>query len=358
MFDDTCEANGYEDVLSVDELEDLLRESPDDLTLKEDLAAALVDRIVYGDDRVGPGSEHDIERLREMLACLSSDKAVYARGYVAYLDFKDTEAVRWIMKYARGDDEGNANESFSSDELYLDVIVPFSDVTQDFWSELAVGLAALWPDTPAALVVAGYVNQDANKLAEASDCYDRALQKDADYWMAAWGLAEVHYFKKEWQAAAHYYERALQSELAREIPSLNFQAAYTYGALKKHTSAESYYRKCLENDPEFPSARNNLGWSLYRQGRFEEALAVFDECLALRIDGVHAQRNKARALARLGRFGDALEAWKQTEQDGRLSNQAQEQVDKLQAKINHGESCDAGSGGDEEDDEGSTSQEI
>lgn len=358
MFDDTCEANGYEDVLSVDELEDLLRESPDDRTLKEDLAAALVDRIVYGDDRVGPGSEHDIERLREMLACLSSDKAVYARGYVAYLDSKDTEAVRWIMKYARGDDEGNANESFSSDELYLDVIVPFSDVTQEFWSELAVGLAALWPDTPAALVVAGYVNQDANKLAEASDCYDCALQKDPDYWMAAWGLAEVHYSKKEWQAAAHYYERALQSELAREIPSLNFQAAYTYGALKKHTSAESYYRKCLENDPEFPSARNNLGWSLYRQGRFEEALAVFDECLALKIDGVHAQENKARALTRLGRFGEALEAWKQTDRDGEFSHDAQKQIARLQAKIKHGESGDAGSGGDEEDDEGSTSQEI
>jgi tetratricopeptide (TPR) repeat protein len=358
MFEDASATSGYEDVLSVDELEDLLTESPDDLTLKEDLAAALVDRLVYGDESAGPGTEHDIERLREMLACLSPNKAAYARGYVAYLDSKDTEALRWIIKYARGDDEENASESFSSDELYLDVIVPFNDVTQEFWSELAIGLAELWPDTAAAFVVAGHVCQDKNKLAEALDWYDRALQKDPGYWMAAWGLAELHYFKKEWQAAAHYYERALQSELAREIPSLNFQAAYTYGALKKHTSAESYYRKCLENDPEFPSARNNLGWSLYRQGRFEKALAVFDECLALRVDGFHAQKNKARALTRLGRFGDALEAWKQTEEDGRLSYDAQKQIARLQAKIIQGESGDAGFGGDEDDDEGGASREI
>ncbi|MGE5302749.1 MAG: tetratricopeptide repeat protein [Alphaproteobacteria bacterium] len=361
MLDDESATNGYEQVLSVDEVEDLLKESPDDLMVKEDLAAALVDRLVYGDDNVGPGSEHDVERLREILACLSSDKAVYARAYVAYLDSKDTEAVRWIVKYARGGDEENVSESFSSDELYLDVIVPFSDVTQEFWSELAVGLAELWPDTPAALVVAGHVNQDENKVAEAFDCYDRALQKNPDYWMAAWGLAEVHYSKKEWQAAAHYYESALQSELAREIPSLNFQAAYTYGALKKHASAESYYRKCLENDPEFPSARNNLGWSLYRQGRFEEALAVFDECLALRTDGVHAQENKARALTRLGRVGEALEAWKQTRRDGEFSQDAQKQIARLQAKINQGESGDAGFWAeeeDEEDDESGTSQEI
>jgi tetratricopeptide (TPR) repeat protein len=206
--------------------------------------------------------------------------------------------------------------------------------------------------------VAGYVNQDENKLAEAFDCYDRALQKDPDYWVAAWGLAEVYYFEKEWQAACHYYERTLQSELAREIPSLNFQAAYTYGALKKHTLAESYYRKCLENDPEFPSARNNLGWSLYRQGRFDEALAVFDECVSRNIDSVHAQKNKARVLARLGRFSDALEAWKQTERDGRLGHHAQEQVAKLQAKITQGESGGAGFANNEQDDEDGTSQET
>lgn len=358
MFEDTSETNGYEDVLSVDELEDLLKDSPDDLTLKEDLAAALVDRLVYGDDQLGPGNEHDIERLREMLACLSPDKAVYARGYVAYLDSQDTEAARWIIKYAHGDDDESASESFSPDELYLDVIVPFNGVSQKFWSELAVGLAELWPDTAAALVVAGYVNQDENKLAEAFDCYDRAFQKDPEYWVAAWGLAEVYYFEKEWQAACHYYEKVLQSELAREIPSLNFQAAYTYGALKKHLLAESYYRKCLQNDPEFPSARNNLGWALHRQGRFDEALAVFDECLSRKIDGAHAQENKARALASLGRFSDALEAWQQTERDGRLGIHAQEQIAKLQAKINQGESGADGFADDEQDDEDGSVQET
>lgn len=357
-FEDTTEMKSYEDVLSVDELENLIREAPDDLTLKEDLAAALVDRLVYGDDEVGPGSNHDIDRLREMIACLPPQKASYARGYVAYLDSKDTEAAQWIVKYAHGDDDETASEPFSPDELYLDVIVPFNDVSPKFWSELALGLAELWPDTAAALVVAGYVNQDEKRLAVAFDCYDRALQKDSDYWVAAWGLAEVCYFEKKWQAACYYYERTLQSELAREIPSLNFQAAYTYGTLKKYALAESCYRKCLKNDPEFPSARNNLGWSLYRQARFEEALTVFEDCIAQNIDGAHPQKNKARALARLGRLAEALDAWKQTARDGRLSHHAQEEIAKLHAKINRSQSGAAAFPDDDQDDEEGSFQDT
>jgi tetratricopeptide (TPR) repeat protein len=348
MFGDMSEANSYEEVLSVNELEDLIKDSPDDLTLKEDLAAALVDRVVYGDDEVGPGSEHDIERLREMLVSLPADQAAFARAYVAYLDAKDAEAAGWLIKYARGDDD-ESSKPFSADELYLDVIVPFSGVGQKFWSEMAVGLAELWPGSAAALVIAGYVNQDENRLAEAFDCYDRALQKDPEYWIAAWGLAEVYYFEKEWQAACHYYEKALQSELAREIPSLNFQVGYTYGALKKHKSAESYYRKCLKNDSDFPSARNNLGWALYRQGRFDEALGIFDDCIARKIDGVYPQKNKARTLARLGRFAEAVEAWKQSEPNGAVSGRPQAEIAKLQVKTNTGENGVADFLDDDED---------
>jgi len=312
MFVDTSDADSYEDVLSVDELEDLLSESPNDLALREDLAAALVDRLVYGDDQVGPGDEQDIQRLRETLACLPSEKALFARAYAAYLNSDDAQAAHWLVRYARGDDDGISGESFSADELYLDVIISFSGVSRKFWSELAAGLAKFWPNTAAALVVAGYVNQDENRLLEAFNCYDHALQKDPEYWIAAWGLAEVYYLAKEWQAACHYYERALQSQLAREVPSLNFQAAY------------------------------NLGWALYRQGRFEEALAIFEDCIARNVDGAHPRRNKARALVRLGRVAEAMEVWKQTEPDRRLTKQRQGKIIELHPKIKRGKTGPAG----------------
>lgn len=336
MFVDSSDANGYEDVLSVDELEELLEESPDDLALKEDLAAALVDRLVYGDDEVGPGNAYDTVRLREVLAALPGDRAVYARGYAAYLHSDYVEAAHFLVKYARGENDEISNEPFSADELYLDVIIPFTDAGQKFWSDLAAGLAKLWPDTAASLVLAAYVRQDQDRTAEAFACYDRALRKDPDYWIAAWGLAEIYYFEKEWQAACHYYERTLQSELAREVPALNFQAAYTYGALEKHKLADGYYRKCLRNDPEFPSARNNLGWALYRQGRFEEALAIFEDCIRRKIDGSHPRRNKARTLVRLGRIAEAVEVWKQREPDGRVSKRRQAQIVDMQTKTKRG----------------------
>ena len=45
-------------------------------------------------------------------------------------------------------------------------------------------------------------------------------------------------------------------------------------------------------------------------------------------------RNRARTLAKLGRLSEAIEAWKQTGTRARLSKYAEEQIAKLQNRIN------------------------
>ncbi|MGH7824376.1 MAG: tetratricopeptide repeat protein [Candidatus Binatia bacterium] len=278
-----------------------------------------------------------LKRAREIIRDLPESTAYYPPAYFAYLDEKDKEAVQWLEKYAGGSDPTDRTEPFSADELYWEIVLPFTGSSREFWCALAESIVKLWSDSPAALTLAGYVKQDENKPEDAFAYYERALRADKDYWLAAWGLGEVNLIQKNWQAALQYYEKSLASETARTIPQISFDSALCAGKLDDHITEEKHYRACLELDPDYRGARNNLGWALYKQHRFAEALAVFDECIARKVDGAYPRRNRARALARLGRLSEAIDAWKQTGHGGRLSKHAQEQIAKLKARINSGE---------------------
>ena len=186
----------------------------------------------------------------------------------------------------------------------------------------------------------GDIKQDEKKPEEALDYDER--RNGQDYWLASWDLGEVNLIQKNWQAALQYYEKSLDAEMARTIPQLRFDAALCAGKLGEHTKEEKHYRACLDLDPEFPYARNNLGWSLYRQSRLEDALATFDDCILRKVDGSDPKINRARTLERLGRLSEAIEAWKQTGRGGRLSKHAQEQIAKVQARLNRGEAIPEG----------------
>ena len=122
MPEDPNRNDGQEKLVSVNELEEKIKADPNNAALKEELAAALVQRHLGGEEESDVGSEPDISRLRQILADLPREKASYARAYVAHLDKKDDEAVGQLVRWARGSDPGKAAEPLSSDELYLDVI--------------------------------------------------------------------------------------------------------------------------------------------------------------------------------------------------------------------------------------------
>jgi tetratricopeptide (TPR) repeat protein len=336
---------------SVQELEDKIKANPDDIGLKEELAGALVERYLGGEEGSDPGNDADVARLRTILADLPKEKAPYARAYVAYLDEKDDEAADWLIRWTKGGDASKVPEPLTADELQVDVIEPFTGAPDEFWSKLTNALEQLWAQSPAALTLRGYVEQVDKRPDIAIDYYELALGKDKEYWVAAWGLGECHHTKKNWEAASQCYNRALESKVGEVIPDLHFYAAWCFGKLGKYTQEETHYRRCLELDSEFEFARNNLGWALYRQRRFEAALEVFEECIRRKIAGTYPLRNKAKTLERLGKLAEAIEAWKQTASRGRLSKYAQERIAKLQNRINSGERTAAATIGSEDEEE-------
>lgn len=81
--------------------------------------------------------------------------------------------------------------------------------------------------------------------------------------------------------------------------------AWARGKVKNLTDEEEYYRKSYELAPDIPFTLNNLGYSLYRQKKYEEALEIFEKCLREKVDLSYAGNNCVRVLIALGRNADA-----------------------------------------------------
>jgi hypothetical protein len=104
-------------------------------------------------------------------------------------------------------------------------------------------------------------------------------------------------------------------ELISELPKpawlegIGVQAHLTEVARNQFSTAEAYYRKAVESNPDNPIAYNNLGWTRQRQGDSLGAIACYEAALELNPNLRVARRNLATLLVRLGRQDETLELW-------------------------------------------------
>ncbi len=319
--------------LSVEELDAKLKETPDDLDLKKKLASALVWRYIYGTAEQEPGDEADIKRIREIIQNLPEDIALYPRAYLAYLDGKETELITYLVKVAQ--QEGSTH-LFTSVDLLSALIFPFENSPKlllKLAGKLVDELNQVHPKSPPALTLRGFVKSEDNPEGAIND-FVCALEIDEDFWLAAWWCGSAYEQENNWQAACNYYHKALRSEVAQQMPDIHFDLAWCLGKLKDLQGEEKSYRACLELYPDCPNARNNLGWSLNKQGRYKEALEVFDEAIKRGNDGKFPLRNKAGALIKLGQFQEAIRTLEQdTNKKGELTGFAQKEIVRIRGLI-------------------------
>jgi tetratricopeptide (TPR) repeat protein len=331
-----------EELPTVQELEEELREDPDNPDLKSDLAVALLEEHLNGE-----GSELNLERLKEILPTLPPDQLLFQRTYVAWVAGSDEEALEKLAECALQFTRDNEEPS-TCDELFWDWLWPFSDdPPRGFFKRLAQVFGQNWPDSAAALTLQGLAESDA------SVCLDyliRALGKDPDFWLPAWQCAVAYTDLDNWRAARGYFQRALKSESAACLSRIHFQFGWCLGRIKEYEQEAAAYRTCLELEPDYPNARNNLGWSLMKAGKTEEAVPVFRDALQRGNDGKYPLRNLARALRKLGRYSEAIEVLRQDIHGGALTKSAQKQIAELQALLDkqaEGESAPPDEGADE-----------
>lgn len=159
----------------------------------------------------------------------------------------------------------------------------------------------------------------------AIECFDRALATKPDFVEALSNRATALLELNRVEEAVAGFEQVLVVDPNHAITWNNRGNALL--ALQRAEEAMQSYDMALAINPDFGEARNNRGAALaalrgtgsrfadsacargvlmMREGRFEEAIAAFDEALDVRPNFVEAMVNRATALSELKRFDEAI----------------------------------------------------
>jgi len=79
-----------------------------------------------------------------------------------------------------------------------------------------------------------------------------------------------------------------------------------------HTGAERSYRRGLEISPDNAELHNALGWTLFQQGKTDEAVAEYQRALSADPDHAKSHNNLALALVEMGRLDEAATHFKKS----------------------------------------------
>ncbi len=93
-----------------------------------------------------------------------------------------------------------------------------------------------------------------------------------------------------------------------------------YDMQKLHAQAQTFYRMALKLNNRSAQIANNLGYSLYLSGHWEEAEKNYQTAISIQPKHKQAWSNIALYYARIGNFEAALEAFKQISEDHQAAN--------------------------------------
>jgi tetratricopeptide (TPR) repeat protein len=103
----------------------------------------------------------------------------------------------------------------------------------------------------------------------------------------------------------------LVDELAEIYPEQRQQYAISvagfHDELGQYEAAHALYAELIETDPDNPTLMNNMGFSLYLQGRYAEAVPYYEKAIALDPEFAYPHDNLGFALYKLGQRERGLE---------------------------------------------------
>jgi len=130
--------------------------------------------------------------------------------------------------------------------------------------------------------------------------------EDADFYFQR-GVAAERCGERE--VALQHFRRCLELE-AEHASALNYLGYMWAERGENLAEAESYIRRALRQEPDSPAFLDSLGWALFQQGRYHEALAPLQRAtdLLAEADATIAQ-HLGDTLEKLGRMAEAVKAW-------------------------------------------------
>ena len=146
---------------------------------------------------------------------------------------------------------------------------------------------------------------------EALDLYGRYVMYRPDDESALLGRGELLLRMGRLDEAIEQY-RAAAKRWPESAMSLNALGYTLADRTDEYREAEKLIRKALEYDPDSPAIIDSLGWVLYKQGEYEEALAELQRAYE-RLDDHEVAAHIVEVLDALGRRDEALEVLEDAE---------------------------------------------
>lgn len=148
------------------------------------------------------------------------------------------------------------------------------------------------------------------KFDEAVAVYKKALKIFPKYHLAHHNLGNVYRDQGKIQNAIEHYRTALRIQPDFAMAQVSLALAYLKQG--RHEEAIKSCRKAIESDKYFANAYNTLAQLYTELGRVDEATAVYDDFIALQQpENVEARYKKATFFHEVGRFDDAIATYQQ-----------------------------------------------
>ncbi len=150
----------------------------------------------------------------------------------------------------------------------------------------------------------GNILRALDRLAEAINCYERALA------LAPNSVDTLYNLGNAWQDLGHpghaaaYFERALR--LNPEATELHHNLGIALQDLGRFDEAIGCYRKALALRPDLVEGLDNLAGALQAQGKLDEAQACYERALAFRPNRAESHIGLGVLLRAQGRLEDAV----------------------------------------------------
>ena len=148
------------------------------------------------------------------------------------------------------------------------------------------------------------------KPEEAIRCYGNAMilsTNDNERGIVYANLGDVYYYLKEWKEAIENYETAIALSDQQKTAMNFFSIGFAYDELKEHVKAEIAFRESLALDPSNTETNIDLGSSLARQGKYDEAIHFYQRGIELSTD----DNERGIAYTNIGRICEVRKEWKE-----------------------------------------------
>lgn len=135
-------------------------------------------------------------------------------------------------------------------------------------------------------------------------------EQPADYlvkrfWIQNFNSGQKHMKARDYLEAVACFQRAVTIDSTNAYGLQKYADALVMSG--KYYSAEKYYRRVLQNDPENPVLLNNLAEIYFMERKFRKAIRLCNEILAKDENDPNALLRRAYANAARGRIQDAEE---------------------------------------------------